>query len=335
MKGPYKYQIPHLNMLLGAFESWGVGKWATVQDVVVRSNIRLDMTEAETLTEYLLADGYIKESLKIKGYNLAQVPGTGMVDVPYGDAGYELTPKGKQLHLDGGYRPAEANARLNTPNTDSTQFENQLLMDEEVLDALTKASAVDEESGLTIEKLMEVTGRNLDTVVMHTKILLRKRMAQVSSANLLSRDFRNVWPNVTGRDVTGDDVAKAVMEEKERNLFPIVVWLGPVILKELEEKKKEDEKFERMIEAMSTPKSTVHIGGDNYGQAAAGNDIHQGQQASSQTLRDGASISPLIQNPATAEKNTIPKRPWLEYVYWSAAVVVALATVWALATGKK
>ena len=91
-------------MLLGAFESWGVGKWATIQDVVVRSNIRLDMTEAETLAQYLLAVGYINESLKVKGYNLAQVPGTGMVNVPYGDAGYELTPKGKQFHLDGGYR---------------------------------------------------------------------------------------------------------------------------------------------------------------------------------------------------------------------------------------
>lgn len=27
-----------------------------------------------------------------------------MVDIPYGDAGYELTPKGKQFHIDGGYR---------------------------------------------------------------------------------------------------------------------------------------------------------------------------------------------------------------------------------------
>lgn len=116
MTRPFKYQIPHLNMLLGAFESWGVGKWATIQDVVVRSKIRLDMTEAETLAQYLIADGYIKESLKVKGYNLAQVPGTGMVDIPYGDAGYELTPKGKQFHLDGGYR-RERHEQAEIPKT--------------------------------------------------------------------------------------------------------------------------------------------------------------------------------------------------------------------------
>lgn len=105
MGAPYPYQIPGLNMLLGAFASWGVGKWATIQDVAIRSSIGIETIEAEGLAKYLLDDGYIKHSNRLAGYNLAQTM-RGMEDIPYYDHGFELTPKGKQFHLDGGYRGA-------------------------------------------------------------------------------------------------------------------------------------------------------------------------------------------------------------------------------------
>lgn len=190
-------------------------------------------------------------------------------------------------------------------------------MNDEILEALTKANAVDQETGLTIEKLMKVTGRNLDTVVLHTQLLLRDRKVQVSSADMLSRNFQHVWPNVTGRDVTGEDVAKAVREEKERNLYPLLVWLGPVILKELEEKRKADELREAMIAAAK--RETVAIHGPNMGNVAVGADIQQTQQSG-----DHSSSSQRNKNEKTAHITNKKRNAILKAI--GALVTASLAT---------
>lgn len=96
-------------------------------------------------------------------------------------------------------------------------------MDEEIIAALIKANAIDQESGLTIEKLMEATGRNLDTVVMNVRRLRRDGKAQVSNENHLSNNANNVWPSTQGVEVSGDAVAQAKREWKEQNHKPIIV----------------------------------------------------------------------------------------------------------------
>ncbi|MBS0646112.1 MAG: hypothetical protein JSR97_05925 [Verrucomicrobia bacterium] len=199
-------------------------------------------------------------------------------------------------------------------------------MDEEILDALTKANAVDQESGLTIEKLMEVTGKNLDTIVMNIRRLRRDGKVQVSNENHLSNNADHAWPATQSIEVTGEAVAQAKREWKEQNHKPIVVWLGPAVLKELEEKKKEDERLERLIGAMSTPRVAVH--GDNYGQIAAGDGNKQEQQSCGQSFRDSESHAPLIQNPANIDTATNRKRPILEIASWVGGGIGGLWAAW-------
>ncbi|MCB0794882.1 MAG: hypothetical protein KDB88_09105 [Flavobacteriales bacterium] len=61
---PHAGEIPDLNLLLGGFAAWGVGKWATVQDIIVRYSIRIDISEAELLAQQLLQDKFIEVSYK-------------------------------------------------------------------------------------------------------------------------------------------------------------------------------------------------------------------------------------------------------------------------------
>jgi hypothetical protein len=133
--------------------------------------------------------------------------------------------------------------------------------------------------------------------------------------------------------VTGEAVAQAKREWKEQNHKPIVVWLGGVILKELEENRKTDEFHELIRTVASRP--SVHIGGDNNGQAAAGQQIHQEQQATTQTLHNSASSKPLIHPTITAEANNRPERPWLERLSWIAAIVGTIIAVWVFVESRK
>ena len=57
--------------------------------------------------------------------------------------------------------------------------EKRVVMDEEILDALTKANAVDQGSGLTIGKLMEITGKDREAVVGRVRSMKRDQKARV------------------------------------------------------------------------------------------------------------------------------------------------------------
>jgi|JI10StandDraft_1071094.scaffolds.fasta_scaffold455252_2 hypothetical protein len=105
MSTPHAGEIPNLNLLLGGFASWGMAKWATVQDIVVRSHIALDITEAEILAQHLLHDKYIEVAYK-NGQEYEYVePGMSGTQIGYEQLpGYALTRSGRQFHLDGGYR---------------------------------------------------------------------------------------------------------------------------------------------------------------------------------------------------------------------------------------
>lgn len=199
-------------------------------------------------------------------------------------------------------------------------------MYEEIVDALTKANAVDEASGLSIEKLMELTGRNLTTVVMSTLRLRQKGKAEVSNASILSDEGRHVWPapRPGKMDITGEELAQTQREWKEQNHYPITVWIGPVLLNEIEARRKEEEDRELLRTFASRP--TVHVGGDNYGQVAVGTGNKQEQQATTQSLRDSESSNPLIQNPIMT--NAKKRTHWLETVAWIAGIIACALLAW-------
>lgn len=189
-------------------------------------------------------------------------------------------------------------------------------MDEEILEALTKANAVDQETGLSIGKLMELTTRNLDTVVMNVRRLRRDRRVQVSNENHLSNNADHAWPVTRPIEVTGEAVAQAKRDWKEQNHKPIIVWLGPVILKEIEEKRKDDE-FRDAIKTAAT-RDTVSVHGDNSGQIAVGRDIQQTQQAG-----DHSSSSQRNKNERTAHITNKKRNDTLKAI--GALVIASLA----------
>ena len=105
MSAPHAGEIPNLNLLLGGFADWGVAKWATVQDIVVRFSIAIDITEAELLAKQLLHNRYIEAAYKNgREYEYVE-PGRSGTQIGYEKLpGYALTRSGRQFHLDGGYR---------------------------------------------------------------------------------------------------------------------------------------------------------------------------------------------------------------------------------------
>lgn len=191
-------------------------------------------------------------------------------------------------------------------------IEKRVLMDEGILEALIKANAIDKATGLTIEKLIELTGRDLSTVVLFTQLLLREKKVHVSNVDRLNRNGHDVWPAGSGISVSGEELAKAQREWRVRNHYPILVWLGPVVLKELEEKKKADELNAALIAAAT--RSTVTVLGDNPGQIAVGNESRQEQQGGGQSFQVRESIDSRVQDSsltgtgkrnASEEKTTI------------------------------
>lgn len=128
-------------------------------------------------------------------------------------------------------------------------------MDEEILEYLIKVGATSRETGRTLKELMNATERNIDTVVTHTRHLLCDRKVQVSNSAMLMRNPRNVWPSPSpGKiEVTDDEVARTRHEWREQNFFPIVAWLGPVILQELDEKRRMDEMQAHRREVIARP----------------------------------------------------------------------------------
>lgn len=190
-------------------------------------------------------------------------------------------------------------------------------MDEEILEALTKANAKDQDTGLTIEKLMEQTTRNLDTVVMNVRRLRIDRKVQVSNENHLADNAQHAWPATQSIEVTGEAVAQAKREWKEQNHKPILVWLGPVILKQMEEKGNADELREAM-KAAAAKETFV-----NYGNFAQGNDIKQTQRNNdhSSSIKTTQSKTP---NPSPKKKVPL----WVKILALLAPVAVALIAMW-------
>lgn len=143
-------------------------------------------------------------------------------------------------------------------------------MGDEIVDALKRAPAVDEATGLTIEKLMQQPGRNLDPVVMYTKLLLSDRKVQVSDPNALSRNHQHVWPatRIGQMFATGEELSQARREWKEENFHPIVVWLGPALREQVEEQRNKDEDGKLLRDLITRPIVTVQ--GDNSGRISIG-----------------------------------------------------------------
>lgn len=128
-------------------------------------------------------------------------------------------------------------------------------MDEEILEALTKANAVDQESGLTIGRLMEITGKDRDMVVGRIRSLKRDQKVRVSNESHLADDGRHARPTGFALEIPSSAMTIARNEHKDLIHPPIIVWLGPELQERLEAKRIEKEKNELMKSLLERPQS--------------------------------------------------------------------------------